>query len=98
MLSDNDRVVGRNLTTAHVLLDSNSAQRKEFWSVRRLVCNNNGPAMISGSTLMIVEGDEPRVMQCPKHCLPYDHDDVQNIHVHVFQLVLARIETLPELG
>ncbi len=40
VLSDNDRAVDRNLTTAHVLLDFNSAQRKEFWSVRRLVCYN----------------------------------------------------------
>ncbi len=32
-----------DLTTAHVLLDFNSAQRKEFWSVRRLVCYNNTP-------------------------------------------------------
>ncbi len=40
VLSDNDRAVDRNLTTVHVLLDFNSAQRKEFWSVRRLVCYN----------------------------------------------------------
>ncbi len=30
VLSDNDRAVDRNLTIAHVLLDFNSAQRKEF--------------------------------------------------------------------
>ncbi len=41
VLSDNDRAADRNLTTAHVLLDFNLAQRKEFWSVRRLVCYNN---------------------------------------------------------
>ncbi len=40
VLSDNDRAVDRNLATAHVLLDFNSAQRKEFWSVCRLVCYN----------------------------------------------------------
>ncbi len=40
VLSDNDRAVDRNLTTAHVLLDFNSARRKEFWAVRRLVCYN----------------------------------------------------------
>ncbi len=40
VLSDNDRAVDRNLTAAHVLLDFNSAQRKAFWSVRRLVCYN----------------------------------------------------------
>ena len=40
VLCDNDRAVDQNLTTAHVLLDFNLAQRKEFWSVRRLVCYN----------------------------------------------------------
>ncbi len=30
VLSDNDRAVDQNLATAHVLLDFNSAQRKEF--------------------------------------------------------------------
>ena len=40
VLSDNDRAVGQNLTNVHVLLDFNSAQRKEFWSVHRLVCYN----------------------------------------------------------
>ncbi len=34
VFSDNDRAVDQHLTTAHVLLDFNSAQRKEFWSVR----------------------------------------------------------------
>ncbi len=33
VLSDNDRAVDRNLTTAHVLLDFNSAQRKAHWYV-----------------------------------------------------------------
>ncbi len=40
MLSDNDCAVDQNLTTAHVLLDFNSAQRKEIWSVCRLLCYN----------------------------------------------------------
>ncbi len=40
VLSDNDRAVDRNLTTAHILLDFNSEQRKEFCSVCRLVCYN----------------------------------------------------------
>ena len=40
VLSDNDRAVDQNLTTAHVLLEFNSAQRKGFWSVHRLVCYN----------------------------------------------------------
>ena len=40
VLSDNDRAVDQNLTTAHVLLDFKSVQRKEFWSVCRLVCYN----------------------------------------------------------
>ncbi len=40
VLSDNDCAVDQNLTTAHVLLDFNSAQRKGFWSARRLVCYN----------------------------------------------------------
>ncbi len=30
MLFDNDRVVDQNLTTAHILSDFNSAQRKAF--------------------------------------------------------------------
>ncbi len=41
VLSDNDHAVDQNLTSVHVLLDFNSAQGKEFWSVRRLVCYNN---------------------------------------------------------
>ncbi len=40
VLSDNDHAVNQSLTTAQVLLDFYSAQRKEFWSVRRLVCYN----------------------------------------------------------
>ena len=40
MLSDNDRSVDQNLTTEHVLLDFNPAQRKEFGSMRRLICYN----------------------------------------------------------
>ncbi len=40
VLSDNDRAVDHILTTAYVLLDVNSAQRKEFYYVRRLVCYN----------------------------------------------------------
>ncbi len=47
VFSDNDHAVDRNLTTVHVLLDFNSAQRKEFWSVRRLVCINLKPWMVS---------------------------------------------------
>ncbi len=43
VLCDIDRAVDQNLTTAHVLLDFNSAQRKGFWSVRRLVCYNTTP-------------------------------------------------------
>ncbi len=41
VLSQNDHAVDQNLTTAHVLFDFNSAQRKEFWSMHRLVCYNN---------------------------------------------------------
>ncbi len=40
MLSDNDGAVNQNLTTVDILLYFKSAPRKEFWSVRRLVCYN----------------------------------------------------------
>ncbi len=43
VLSDNDRAVDQYLTAAHVLLDFNSAQRKTFWSLRRLGCYNSVP-------------------------------------------------------
>ncbi len=40
VLSDNDRAVDQNLTTAHVVLDFTLAHRNGFWPVRRLVCYN----------------------------------------------------------
>ncbi len=40
VLSANDCAVDQSLTTAHVLLDFNSPQRKGFWSVHTLVCYN----------------------------------------------------------
>ncbi len=40
MLPDNDSAVDKNLTTVHILLDSNFAQRKEFWPVHSLLCDN----------------------------------------------------------
>ncbi len=52
LLSDNDHAVDQNLTTACILLDFNFAQRKEFWSVRSLLCY-----IFSSRTLAIIKPD-----------------------------------------